>query len=79
MTDPTVFEMFTSQFIAGDVETALDEPFSLVLTETTAKKYFSEPADALGQSLQNQQGEEFKVTVPLHSYLDATGKSRISF
>src|SRR5689334_5399392 len=47
LTDSTVFNMFTYEFIAGDPSTALDNPFSLVLTERTAKKYFPNPADAL--------------------------------
>lgn len=62
MADSTVFDMFTYDFIAGDPATALDAPFSMVLTETTAKKYFSDPRQALGQSLTNQQNEDFKIT-----------------
>jgi putative ABC transport system permease protein len=73
LTDSTVFDMFTYEFIAGDMSTALDNPFSIVLTETVAKKYFATPAEALGQSLQNQQNDEFKITgvikdVPYNSH-----------
>ena len=73
LADSTVFEMFTYSFLHGDPATALDNPFSIVLTEKTAGKYFSEPSEAVGQSIQNQQGEEFKVTgvienVPLNSH-----------
>ncbi len=73
LTDSTVFEMFTYEFIHGDQATALDMPFSMVMTEKIAKKYFEDPASALGQSIQNQQGEEFKITgilkdVPLNSH-----------
>lgn len=73
LADSTAFDMFTYNFLHGDPATALDEPFSIVLTETTAGKYFEEVSDALGQSIQNQQGEEFKVTgviedVPLNSH-----------
>ncbi len=72
LTDSTVFDMFTYEFLAGDMNTALDNPFSIVLTESIAKKYFGE-TPALGQSLQNQQGEEFKITgiiknVPYNSH-----------
>lgn len=71
--DSTVFEMFTYPFLYGDPITALDLPFSIVLTEKTARKYFSDISSALGQSIQNQQGEEFKITgiledVPLNSH-----------
>lgn len=73
LTDSTVFDMFTYEFIAGDMSTALDNPFSIVLTETIARKYFATPAEALGQSLQNQQNDEFKITgvikdVPYNSH-----------
>lgn len=74
LADSTVFDMFTYEFINGDMATALDNPFSIVLTESIAKKYFSSAADAFGKSLQNQANEEFKVTgvikdVPLNSHL----------
>lgn len=73
LTDSTVFDMFTYKFIHGEPATALDNPFTLVLTETTAKKYFSDISEAVGQSIQNEAGEEFKITgiiedVPLNSH-----------
>ncbi|MGC1243577.1 MAG: ABC transporter permease [Chryseosolibacter sp.] len=73
LADSTVFEMFTYPFLYGDQATALDNPFSIVLTEKTVKKYFSDASAAVGQSIQNQQGEEFKITgvmqdVPLNSH-----------
>ncbi|HEY3430517.1 MAG TPA: ABC transporter permease, partial [Cyclobacteriaceae bacterium] len=61
LADSTVFEMFSYEFVKGDPATALDLPFTMVITEKTAKKYFGE-ADPIGQSLQNQQNEEFKIT-----------------
>ena len=75
--DSTVFDMFSYAFIAGDERTALDNPFSIVLTKKIAEKYFNEVTAALGQSLQtvNNEGktEDFKVTgiiedVPLNSH-----------
>jgi putative ABC transport system permease protein len=76
-TDSTVFDMFSYAFIAGNQRTALDNPFSIVLTKKIAEKYFNEVTAALGQSLQtvNNEGktEDFKVTgiiedVPLNSH-----------
>lgn len=61
LADSTVFDMFDYEFISGDKNTALDNPFSIVLTESIAKKYFGNQ-DAMGQSLQNQDNEEYKVT-----------------
>ncbi|HYG03005.1 MAG TPA: ABC transporter permease [Chryseosolibacter sp.] len=73
LADSTVFDMFTYEFINGDPNTALDNPFSIVLTEKTAVKYFGEASAALGQGLQNKEGEDFKVTgvikdVPMNSH-----------
>jgi putative ABC transport system permease protein len=73
LTDSTVFNMFTYDFIEGDPNAALDRPFSIVLTYETAKKYFGDAEGIVGRSIQNQQGEEFNVTgvikdVPLNSH-----------
>jgi putative ABC transport system permease protein len=62
LADSSVFKMFSYDFIAGDPGTALDRPFSIVLTESVAKKYFENPHEAPGNSIQNKQGEEFKIT-----------------
>lgn len=62
LADSTVFDMFSYSFIHGDPATALDNPFSIVLSEKIAKKYFADIESAVGQSLQNTQGEDFKVT-----------------
>ncbi len=75
--DSTVFEMFSYTFLAGDDKTALDYPFSIVLSEKIAKKYFGDVASSIGQSLQTINGEgkaeDYKVTaviedVPLNSH-----------
>jgi len=39
--DSSLFEVFTLPMIAGDKSTALKEPHSLVITESTAKNKFS--------------------------------------
>ncbi|OEK02794.1 ABC transporter permease [Roseivirga sp. 4D4] len=48
--DSTVFDVFSWKLLEGDPETALTAPFSIVLTETTAKKYFGDQ-DAIGKVL----------------------------
>jgi putative ABC transport system permease protein len=57
LTDSTVFEMFSYSFLHGDPGTALDNRFSIVLTEKIANKYFGHPSAAVGQSIQNREGE----------------------
>ena len=49
--DSSIFEILTIPFIAGDAETALVEPHSIVITESAAKKYFGSE-NALGQTIQ---------------------------
>jgi putative ABC transport system permease protein len=58
--DSEFIEIFAPKFISGDPATALNEPFSMVLDETTAKKYFADE-EPLGQTLTMQQFE-VKVT-----------------
>lgn len=49
--DSTVFDVFSWKFVAGDPETALAQPNSVVLTESTAQKYFGDE-DPLGQTIE---------------------------
>ena len=48
--DSTFFDIFDFSLLKGNPKTVLKEPFSIVLTETAAKKYFGD-ADPIGQSL----------------------------
>jgi putative ABC transport system permease protein len=46
--DPTLFDIFTFPMVQGNPHTALVNPYSIVLTESTVKKYFGNE-DALGK------------------------------
>lgn len=48
--DPDFFKVFDFKMIKGDPKTALKEPFSVVFTESAAKKYFGKE-NPLGQTL----------------------------
>ena len=48
--DSTFLRMFTYPLVAGDVQTALTEPQTLLVSASTAKKYFGD-ADPVGQTL----------------------------
>jgi putative ABC transport system permease protein len=50
--DKDFLKMFDIEFIQGDINTALNEPHNIVLTEETAKKYFGNE-NALGKTLQS--------------------------
>ena len=59
--DADVFEVFTFPLVAGDLQTALTEPFTVVLTESTAAKYFG-LENPLGKVLIYDQEHSLKVT-----------------
>jgi putative ABC transport system permease protein len=52
--DSTAFDVFSWKLLKGKPETALAAPFSIVLTETTARKYFGNE-DPLGKSLKGSE------------------------
>jgi putative ABC transport system permease protein len=48
--DSAFFQIFSFKLLKGDPRTALKEPFSVVMSESTAKKYFGK-ADPMGQTI----------------------------
>ncbi|HNP18087.1 MAG TPA: ABC transporter permease [Fulvivirga sp.] len=61
LADSTVFDMFTYEFLEGDKETALDNPNSLVLTESVAIKYFG-TTDCLNKALTDPENKQYNIT-----------------
>lgn len=62
--DPSFFRIFTLSMVAGDPDTALAEPNTVVLTESTARKYFGGESP-LGKVLRIDSGysdEDYRVT-----------------
>jgi len=71
--DPSFLKMFTYPLVKGDKTTALDSPFSVVLTQELAEKYFGEE-DPLGRVMTLNDKHEFTVTgvlenIPHNTYL----------
>ena len=60
--DPTVFNVFTIPMITGDPATALVEPGSVVVSKSTAIKYFGSVADAVGKSFLQNNSSTWTVT-----------------
>jgi putative ABC transport system permease protein len=58
--DSTVFDVFSFPLVKGNPKTALTEPYSVVLTESMARKYFAD-TDPVGQLLK-MDNDQFKVT-----------------
>ncbi len=63
-TDAQFFDVFSFPFVRGTPEEALTAPFSLVLTESAARKYFGD-TDPLGQTLVLNAEHEMTVTAVL--------------
>ncbi|MFI5158152.1 MAG: ABC transporter permease [Sphingobacteriales bacterium] len=59
--DPSMFSIFTFPMIAGDPATALKNPRSVVINETTAKKYFN-TTNVVGKTLTFNDSLLYKVT-----------------
>ena len=59
--DSTLFDVFTLPMIQGAPKTALAEPNSVVINETTAKKYFNS-TDVVGKNLVVNDTSNLKVT-----------------
>jgi putative ABC transport system permease protein len=59
--DPDFLNMFSFPLIAGNIETALQNPFSVILTESMARKYFGQ-SNPIGQTIQVDQQDSYSVT-----------------
>lgn len=49
--DPSIFDIFTYNFLYGDAKTALNQPQKIVLTKTLAEKLFGDASKAVGQTV----------------------------
>ena len=72
--DSTLFKVFTLPAIEGNLETALNEPNTVVITESTAKKYFGTNA-AVGKTIETNNKTIYEVTavikdVPRNSHFN---------
>ncbi len=77
-TDPEFFEVFSFKLISGDPTTVLNRTDSIVLTESTAEKYYGEN-DPIGKILSISIGDftrDFEITGISE---DAPGNSSIGF
>ncbi|HVO73450.1 MAG TPA: FtsX-like permease family protein [Ignavibacteriaceae bacterium] len=64
ITEPSIFNIFSLNLIMGDPNTALQEPHSMVITESLARKYFG-TTNPMGQSIITLDGDktiEYKIT-----------------
>ncbi len=72
--DEELLDVFSFPLLEGNPGTALAEPFSVVITEKMADKYFGDE-DAIGRVLTFQNSDDYKITgilkdIPSNSHLD---------
>jgi len=61
LVDSTFLDIFDFAVVQGDKSTALDEPYTMMLTESMALRFFKSPELAMGQTL-TYRSKEFKIT-----------------
>jgi putative ABC transport system permease protein len=74
LTDSNFFNFFDYPLLRGDPATVLSEPLSIVMTESTAKKYFGNE-DPIGKVVDFNKDLHLKVTgiakdIPTNSHID---------
>ncbi|HYJ64431.1 MAG TPA: ABC transporter permease, partial [Parafilimonas sp.] len=74
--DPATIDMFGLHFIKGNPQTALNAPDKIILSESTAKKYFGNE-DALGKTLVNRSGEHVQPFQVAGVYKDFPSNSHL--
>ncbi|HDZ13771.1 hypothetical protein LCGC14_1034000 [marine sediment metagenome] len=77
--DPNFFEVFTLPIIKGERNSPLGQPYTIVLTEKEAQRYFGNADAAIGKQLQlNSEEQPYTVTavaeeVPTNSHFHFKG------
>ena len=74
--DPAFLDVFSFPLILGNYATALNDPNSIVLTKSTAEKYFGDAKNAMGKTLELDKELHLKVTGVLK---DVPGNSTLDF
>ncbi|HBF87052.1 MAG TPA: hypothetical protein DDX39_00310 [Bacteroidales bacterium] len=70
--DSSALDIFDYKFIRGNSKTALDKPFSVIITESIAKKYFNEE-NPIGKQILSEKKLNLTITgvikdIPLQSH-----------
>lgn len=77
--DPNVFDIFTFPLVRGDARTALAKPFSIVITESLARRLFGD-SDPMGKVIEAGEFKGKAYFLAVTGVLkDVPGNSHISF
>ncbi len=74
MADSNFFRVFTAEFIEGDPVTALEKPNTVVVNESTAKRYFGSATNAMGKTLETDgdNNNKFMISAVCKDWSDNT-------
>lgn len=64
--DSTIFDVFDVDLLQGNLEKALSEPNTAVLTKKIAEKYFGKQ-NAIGNVIESGGGRQFKITAVINN------------
>ena len=67
-TNNSFFDIFTFPLLYGNQISALSEPYSAILTETTALKLFGK-TNVVGDLLEHPNGDQLKITGVVKTHL----------
>ncbi|MFC2156712.1 ABC transporter permease [Acidobacteriota bacterium] len=73
--DSSLFDLFDFPLVQGNPQTALSAPFSVLITESTAEKYFPDQ-DPIGKTFILNNDREYSITGVLQ---DIPGNSHLQF
>lgn len=62
LAEPAIFNIFDIKVKAGDPSTALSRPFTVMLSESAAKRYFENETDAIGKRLRANNAFDIEIT-----------------
>jgi putative ABC transport system permease protein len=60
--EPEFFQMFDFELLAGDFKTALTAPFTALLTQEVAERYFGDWKSAIGKTITHRNRHDIRVT-----------------
>jgi putative ABC transport system permease protein len=61
-TDASLFSMFTFHFLEGNSKNPFPQLYSLVITESTAKKFFGNEKDVIGKTIRVNNKQDYVVS-----------------
>jgi predicted permease len=60
--DSSLFSMFTFPFVQGNEKTAFKELYSMVVTQSTAKKFFGDEKNVIGKTVRVDNKQDYVIT-----------------